>query len=68
MSEYCVNKAAQANGDHEVHERGCIYWPSPANVQPLGNHVGCSSAVRAASQYFRQVNGCKTCSNPCHTQ
>jgi len=68
MAEYCVNKTEQANGDHEVHERGCVYWPAPQNAQLLGNHANCAGAVTAARGYFRQVNGCRTCSRPCHTQ
>ena len=68
MDDYCVNKSKQANGDHEVHKKGCIYWPSQANVQSLGQHSNCSSAVRTARSHFTQVNGCKTCSTACHTQ
>lgn len=68
MAEFCVNKSEQTNGDHEVHERGCVYWPASQNVQGLGWHANCSSAVQAARQYYRQVNGCKTCARSCHTQ
>ena len=68
MAEYCVNRVAQANGDHEVHEKGCTYWPAPQNRQDLGPHPNCASAVRAARAYFVQVNGCYFCSRPCHTQ
>lgn len=68
MPEYCVNRTEQTNGDHEVHVRGCVYWPAPSNVQPLGLHSTCVTAVQAAHQYYRQVNGCRHCSLPCHTQ
>ena len=68
MSDYCVNKRAQQNGDHEVHKQGCQFWPAPENVQLLGQHTNCGSAVATARHYYRQVNGCKTCANPCHTQ
>jgi len=65
MPYYCVNNNAQANGDHEVHEQGCVYWPS--NRKDLGWHASCSSAVTEAKKTYRQSNGCKTCSNACHT-
>jgi hypothetical protein len=68
MADYCVNKSVQTNGDHEVHERGCTFWPLPQNVQSLGGHGSCASAVVAARRYFTQVNSCKTCSRTCHTQ
>jgi hypothetical protein len=68
MANYCVNRGQQSNGDHEVHKEGCQYWPTPANVQILGGHSNCTDAVRAARVYYTQVNGCKTCSLPCHTQ
>lgn len=68
MAEYCVNRQQQTNGDHEVHERGCQFWPSPANALSLGSFSICAGAVQAARQYYHQVNGCRTCSRPCHTQ
>lgn len=68
MPEYCVNKRQQANGDHEVHEKGCIWWPDPPNVQPLGWHASCALAVLAAKRIYPQSNGCKRCSLSCHTQ
>lgn len=68
MAEYCVNRQQQTNGDHEVHERGCQFWPSPANALSLGYFSSCASAVQAARQHYHQVNGCRTCSRPCHTQ
>lgn len=67
MARYCVNKNAQNNGDHEVHKEGCNWWPDPQNVQDLGNHTGCRSAVTKAKQYYKQSNGCKHCSSECHT-
>ena len=68
MAEYCVNKVAQANGDHEVHEQGCQFWPAAHNRQSLGNHPNCASAVREARRHFTNVNGCFYCARPCHTQ
>ena len=68
MAYYYVNKRAQNNGDHEVHELGCNYMPSDQNRQFLGNFTNCASAVAEARRYYSQVNGCYYCSNPCHTQ
>jgi len=31
MAYYCVNKNAQANGDHEVHKVGCSFYPNQEN-------------------------------------
>lgn len=69
MPNYCVNKNAQANGDHEVHDTTANNWclPLPVNRQDLGYHSGCQSAVQAARAYFRQVNGCAYCASGCHT-
>ena len=67
MSAYYVNKIAQSNGDHEVHESGCNYLPSINNRIDLGNHYSCESAVQTAIIYFSQVNGCYWCSRRCHT-
>ncbi len=69
MPAYCVNKNAQSNGDHEVHDlsAGCAYEPAQANRLALGFHGNCLSAVRAASNYHQQVNGCYYCARACHT-
>lgn len=66
--QYYVNKKAQANGDHEVHSENCIWLPNTENRYNLGRFNNCREAVAAAKNYYIQVNGCKTCSNPCHTQ
>jgi hypothetical protein len=66
MKKYYVNNNAQPNGDHEVHQEGCIWMPQ--NRTYLGEFSNCKPAVEAAKKYHRQVNGCRTCSNECHTQ
>jgi hypothetical protein len=66
MKKYYVNKNAQANGDHEVHEEGCIYMPSADNRLYLGMFSSCREAVTEAKKTYTQSNGCKTCSNACH--
>lgn len=68
MAHYYVNKNAQANGDHEVHEEGCSWLPAVENRIYLGIHATCASAVLEARKYYDQVNGCYHCSYPCHTQ
>lgn len=65
---FYVNKNAQANGDHEVHEYGCSYLPLEHNRIYLGLHNNCKTAVTKAKDYYNQVNGCYYCSKPCHTQ
>lgn len=66
--EYHVNKTAQDNGDHEVHEQGC-YWLSIAqNTEHLGNFSDCSGAVSEAKRRgYSTANGCKHCSELCNT-
>lgn len=47
MPYYYVNKNAQLNGDHEVHEKNnCPNPPNFENRKDLGWHVDCHSAVR----------------------
>jgi hypothetical protein len=67
MPKFYVNKNAQANGDHEVHQEGCYYMPLPENRIYLGEFYHCSSAVREAKKYYTQVNGCVYCAKDCHT-
>ena len=67
MANYYVNKNAQANGDHEVHESGCSYLPNLEHRKFLGSFTNCKDAVTEAEKTYNQVNGCYYCSNACHT-
>lgn len=64
---YYVNKRAQSNGDHEVHESDCRELPSPENREYLGLFYNCHEAVSEARRRgYRKVDGCKICSKECH--
>lgn len=70
MPNYCVNRQAQVNGDHEVHDLTpgvCFRLPNPENRVDLGYHPNCQSAVRQAKNSFWQSNGCVHCCRACHT-
>lgn len=67
MKKYYVNKKAQANGDHEVHDEYCSYLPNPDNRKFLGSFSSCKDAVKEAKKDYSKANGCKTCSKECHT-
>lgn len=63
--KYYVNKNAQANGDHEVHDENCTYLPY--NRKYLGEYDTCKDAVAEAKKEYKTANGCKYCSPLCHT-
>ena len=63
--KYYVNNKAQSNRDHEVHTENCTYLPSDKKY--LGEFSNCTDAVKEAKKTYTQSNGCKTCSNACHT-
>ncbi len=69
MPRFIVNRNAQSNGDHEVHEvdAGCEHMPLPSNQDDLGYHSSCHGAVAKASETYNNVNGCYYCCNECHT-
>ena len=70
MANYYLNYNRQANGDYEVHTATCPYLPQAANREFLGEFSTCTSAVAEAKRRhptWYRINGCKTCSNPCHT-
>ena len=68
MANYRLNLNQQSNGDYEVHAAGCIYYPTQ-NYDNLGAFTSCEPAVAEAKtkHAFKQINGCKYCSNACHT-
>ncbi|MFK7113808.1 membrane protein insertion efficiency factor YidD [Flavobacterium oreochromis] len=68
MKSYYVNKNAQANGDHEVHESGYLFLPSVENRIYIGEFNNCQKAVKEAKKHYTKVNGCYYCSNPCNTK
>lgn len=71
MSRFIVNRNAQPNGDHEVHNAtlGCGHMPLPANQIDLGEHASCAGAVSQARRTWanNRINGCYYCCNACHT-
>lgn len=71
MPRFIINRNAQSNGDHEVHNAstGCSYMPVPENQIDLGTHATCHGAVAHARQQWpnHRSNGCYYCCNPCHT-
>ena len=67
MAYYYVNKNAQDNNDHEVHNGGCSWLPKVENRIYLGNFTTCGPAITEARKHYSQVNGCAHCSSPCHT-
>ena len=67
MANYYVNRTAQPNGDHEVHDDGC-YWLSIAVSKTyLGYYGSCDGAVAEAKKTYATANGCATCCTKCHT-
>ena len=67
MPDYYVNKNKQANGENEVHVPGCTFFPSIQNREHLGYHNTCEPAVAEAKRRGYNANGCRFCSEPCHT-
>ncbi len=73
MPQYVLNRNAQSNGDHEVHNKTVpcnIYtFPRPENQIDLGYHSNCHDAVAYAKSQHRlaRINGCAYCATVCHT-
>jgi hypothetical protein len=71
MAKFYVNKNAQSDGYHEVHDDGvkCPHPPDKANRVEIGSFLTCTAAlqsVRAANPALR-FDGCYHCTN-CHTR
>ena len=64
---YYVNKNAQDNGDHEVHTSSCAWLPKEENRLYLGTFNNCQDAVTKAKKTYYKSDGCKHCSEACHT-
>ena len=72
MEKYYVNKNAQNDGYHEVHnldkEKDCHNPADSDNRRDLGEHLNCTSALIKARTYYKKVDGCKDCAPKCHTR
>lgn len=66
MDSYRLTLNQQSNGDYEVHEDGCRYFPTQ-NYDYLGHFSNCGPAVATAKQKhpYKNINGCFYCSKPC---
>lgn len=64
---YYVNKKAQNNGDHEVHNVTCSWLPDADNRLYLGEFSSSAAAVKEAKRYYTQSNGCYYCCRESHT-
>ncbi|MBE8182381.1 MAG: hypothetical protein HAW61_02515 [Candidatus Portiera sp.] len=67
--EYFINRNAQSTGEHEIHVKGCSYFPQPGNAISLGVHNSCTAAKQAAKRAHPdwKVDGCAYCLSECHT-
>jgi hypothetical protein len=68
MPKYYMNKNAQDNNDHEVHKEGCEWMPKLENRHYLGEFASCHPAVEKAKEILPTADGCKHCSEACHTR
>jgi hypothetical protein len=68
MPYFIVNKNAQPNGDHEVHNAttDCDWMPAMGSQLDLGDHADCHGAVAEAKGTYPQSNGCAYCCLACH--
>ena len=67
MPVYYVNKNADRNGFHEVHESTCNWMPDPDNAQLVGVFPSCGPAKAEAKKIYPTADGCAHCSPACHT-
>ena len=64
MASYFVDRRAQANGDHEVHDRSrCppACFPPEGDAEYLGEFLHAAQALMVAELRYPQVNGCPWC-------
>ena len=70
-NQYIVNREAQADGYHEVHNLNtCSYLPAQHNRVNIGWFSNCQDALRAAKNQYPNdnIDGCYHCCNACHTR
>jgi hypothetical protein len=66
MGNYYVDKNIGHNGEHEVHEAGCLHMPDINDKEYLGSFPNCADAVIKAKKTYPAADGCGHCSNECY--
>ncbi|HDZ8839990.1 TPA: hypothetical protein RUW99_003657 [Aeromonas veronii] len=66
FQNYYVNNNSQPTGEHEVHTDSCRFFDQIRSKQYLGTFVTCAEALRAARNYYANVDGCQHCAPACH--
>ena len=66
MAEFYIEISPRENGDHIVHDASCGELPAKDTMQYLGSIASCASALKKASERFKQANGCPVCAVSCH--
>lgn len=69
MASYFVERRAQANGDHAVHDRSrCppACFPARGDAEYLGEFFDARQALAVANLRYPQVNGCPLCMPEVH--
>lgn len=61
MNIYYVDRRASEDGDHQVHELGCMHMPDDKNKRCLGSFPNCFDALIEAEKYYFKANGCRHC-------
>ena len=65
---YYVNDRPEDTGEHEVHREDCFLIPIIKSKTPLGEFYTCHAAVAKAKTIYNNVDGCRHCSEECHTR
>jgi hypothetical protein len=69
MGSYFVDRAAQGNGEHLVHERSRCppdCFPRAGRAEYLGEFLDGEQALAVARLQYRCVNGCIWCATEVH--
>lgn len=70
MPSFFIDRRAQRNGDHLVHERSKCpphSFPAASDAEYLGELLDADQAVTLARLKYAHVNGCLYCATELHT-
>ena len=65
LNHYYVNNKAQDTGEHEIHKKGCDFFPGDNTY--LGYFTDCQGATEKAEKLYADVDGCLFCNEECHS-
>lgn len=68
LMRYFIDTHPCCDGNHELHQNGCVVFPKRETVVLVGEFRSSYDALRAAHWLYPLVEGCRICCPECRVE